>query len=320
MVMDEKDLKYLKSCINNLFSKYVDEDLTDNLRYISQYYSYLADSIDYQKFIINADSELIESFESVYLWLKEKLLLYPDSIRHQVEEIFEEKKLCEIFAIISNLDQSHVKEIKLNRFLKRLPKFYSLLGIKFAIPSSDLEFINIKNLFEVKMSLKRISQILKYARTINISDYDESFNDFRTHYDPNIINKNKIFTLINYFRVQLEHIPDENQRKIISDKIDSLEAELRRPKVRWAVIFTGFFILFGFLADLKTLDSDVYTEPLKTIERIISVLHNDGKVQETQPKLLSDNSRENSGNSNKKPKKGPPIIPEAINIKREDDE
>ena len=93
------------------------------------------------------------------------------------------------------------------------------------------------------MSLKRISQILKYARTINISDYDESFNDFRTHYDPNIINKNKIFTLINYFRVQLEHIPDENQRKIISDKIDSLEAELRRPKVRWAVIFTGFFIL-----------------------------------------------------------------------------
>ena len=134
MVMDEKDLKYLKSCINNLFSKYVDEDLTDNLRYISQYYSYLADSIDYQKFIINADSELIESFESVYLWLKEKLLLYPDSIRHQVEEIFEEKKLCEIFAIISNLDQSHVKEIKLNRFLKRLPKFYSLLGIKFAIP------------------------------------------------------------------------------------------------------------------------------------------------------------------------------------------
>ena len=317
--MEESDLKYLKNRINNIFSKYVDEDLSDHLRHISDYYSYLGDCIEYKKFSVTADFELIESFEAVYLWLKEKLLLYPDSIRNQVVEIFKEKKLCEIFAIIANLEPEHLKEIRLNRIFKRLPKFYSIFGIKAAMPQSDIEFVNIKDFFEVKMSLKRISQILKYARTIDVVDFDESYNDFKEHYDPNIINKHKIFTLINYFRVQIEDIPDEQYRKALSDKIDSLEAEIRRSKVRWAVVFTGFFILFGFLADLKTLNPDIYTKPLRTIENIINVLHNDGKVQETQPKLLLEETPLQDESPNNKPPRDPPIMPEMVSIKKDDE-
>lgn len=314
--MDQEEITYLKIHIEHLFSQHHQEDPSRDLLYISKYFLYLSNTIDYQKFIIGADIEFIDSFESVYLWLQEKLLIYPESIRRQVYEIYTTKKLCEIFAIISNLNEQHVREIRRNRFVRKLPKLYSFLGIKLMLPLSDNEIINSNKIFDAKMALKRLSQIIKYASSISVIDYDESINEFKDHYDPNIINKNKILTLINYLRVQIDQIPDEKTRIKISEKLESLEAEIKRPKVRWAVVFTGFFVLFGFVADLKTIDSDIYSKPLKTVEAIISLLHEDGKVQNSHPQLFLELPKETQGEN--LPARDAPNDKFDINLKEEE--
>ena len=78
----------LKFQVEHLFSRYVTSwDLSNQISQISKYYAYLADALDYRRVNIDADPELIQRFESVYLWLQDRLVVYPDSIRRQISEI-----------------------------------------------------------------------------------------------------------------------------------------------------------------------------------------------------------------------------------------
>ncbi len=284
------NIEYLKIQIQNLFSRYFDRDPTENLRYVSEYFGYLADAIDYERFSINADKELVDSFESIYLWLQDELLYYPESIRNQVIEIVKNKELCEIFAIISNLSKEDLVKIWKRKKFKHNPILLLLLMFNrsFVLPPGDKEYITSTKLFDAKMGLRRLSQIVKFTSSQKLFDYDENFKDFKSNYDPNLINKNKIVTLINLLRVEAANIPDEENKKKLFEKLDNLESEVKRPKVRWAIVITGFFVIFGFLSDLKTLNPTMYERSLKIAESIISVLHQDGLVQKSQPALLID--------------------------------
>ena len=94
--------------------------------------------------------------------------------------------------------------------------------------------------------------------------------------------------MVNYLRVQASSISDEAVRARLTNKLADLEAEIRKPKVRWGIVITGFFILFGFLADLKTVYPTIYDKPLKTVTSILLVLHKDGLVSSKEQPLLSE--------------------------------
>ncbi len=313
--MDEKELEYLKIHLRSLFYNENERDLSRDFKYISDYYRYLAKCIDYQKFSINSDIELLEEFEAVHLWLQEKLLLFPDIIRKQVDEIFTDQKLCDVVSFMTNMSEEHVYEIQRNKKFRRFPKLYSFLGVKLILPNEQSELIKEDTFFAVKMALSRLSQILKYASSVNVSNYDETIHEFKDHYNPELINKNKILTLINYLRVQIGNNPENENLEKISRRLDSLEAEIQRPKVRWALVITGFFVLMGFLADLKTLEPNIYSEPFKTIESIIHVIHADGLVQESMSKNLIEHKKSENHSNSQWPEEDPPIPRKETEIK-----
>jgi hypothetical protein len=115
--------------------------------------------------------------------------------------------------------------------------------------------------------------------SLDTPEYDEPLAEARDNYDPNLVDKNKLGVLINLLRLQLSDVGDKGQRQRLLHSVDRLEAEVRRPKVRWSAVIMGCFVLLGVLADLKSLFPAIYDKPLRTMESIITVLHEDAQVQ-----------------------------------------
>ena len=61
-------------------------------------------------------------------------------------------------------------------------------------------------------------------------DYDETLGDFKDNFDPNIVDKTKLLTLVNYLHVQVNSISDEAVRTRLTTKLADLEAEIRKPR------------------------------------------------------------------------------------------
>ena len=76
---------------------------------------------------------------------------------------------------------------------------------------------------------------------------------------------------MNLLRVQINEHPVSEEKKIILEKLENIETELRRPKARWGIIITGFFILLGFIADLKTIKPDIYKEPYTIVQKVLAI-------------------------------------------------
>ena len=281
-------LDRLKYHIKYLFSRSTIWDLSEQISHISEYYAYLASALNHRRADIDADPELIQRFESVFLWLQDRLVVYPDSIRRQISKIVEENALCDLFAILSVLSPKEIS--KLQQKSHRFSVVAALYPFNFwrASRSDGLKQLTRPKVLGAKMALRRLSQVLEFAASIEIVDYDKTFGDFKDNFDPNIVDKTKLLTLVNYLHSQANLISDEAVRTQLTKKLDDLEAEIRKQKVRWGVVITGFFILLGFLADLKTIYPTIYDKPLQTINSILSVLHEDSLVSSKAQPLLSE--------------------------------
>jgi len=291
---DTQDI--LKKRIDWLFSSYIQHDISDELKDIAEYFSFIAERINPKNYTIEVRSDLIQCFESVYLLLLDKIRIFPDTIQNQIMNIMKENHICDIMAIAGSLDRKDISQIKFTDTFQSLLGLVPFWGKKFSISIDNDKYIDItkKSLFNLKVSLNRLSSILNYAASIKLLDYDESFYKFKNNYDPDLIDKSKLLTFINILRVQINNSPDSKEKDIILDKLENIETELRRPKARWGIIFTGFFILFGFLADLKTIKPDIYQDLYATVQKIIATMHNDGIVSTKAPQLLEGKESENT--------------------------
>jgi hypothetical protein len=286
----------IKKRIDWLFASYIQHDVSDELKDISEYFSFIADKINPRTFSIEVRSDLIQCFESVYLLLLDKICIYPDTIQNQIINITKENHICDIMAVAGSIDRKDLSRIKFSDTFQSVVGFFPFWGKKFSISLDNDKYIDIskKSLFNLKVSLNRLSSILTYAASIKLIDYDESFYKFKENYDPDLIDKSKLLAFINILRVQINNAPDSKEKDIILDKLENIETELRRSKARWGIIITGFFILFGFFADLKTIKPDIYREPYAIVQKIISTIHNDGIVSTKPPQLLEDKKPETS--------------------------
>ncbi len=286
----------LKMRIDWLFASYIQHDISDELKDIAKYFSFIAENIDPRNFTVEVRSDLIQCFESVYLLLLDKIRIYPDTIQNQIMNITKENHICDIMAIAGSLDRKDISQIKFTNTFQPLVSFLPFWGKKFGISIDNDKYIDItrKSLFNLKVSLNRLSSILTYAASIKLIDYDDSFYKFKENYDPDLIDKSKLLAYINILRVQINNTLDSKEKDLILDKLENIETELRRPKARWGIIITGFFILFGFLADIKTIHPDIYQESYAIVQKIIVTIHNDGIVSTKAPQLLEDKRSENA--------------------------
>jgi|GEM_PF-5203806 len=167
--------------------------------------------------------------------------------------------------------------------LQEIPIIFSFF-LKFMYGFPKINYDNDKllsreNILNTKISLNRLSQIVKYVSSYELVDYDESYESFKEHFNPNIVDKNKIYAFINIIKVQASQLPNTDNQKKILDRLDELEAEVKKKNPRWGLIISGFFMLLGFLADLKTIEPSVYENIYKTTSQVISVIIEDGQVQ-----------------------------------------
>jgi hypothetical protein len=276
------DIKYLKMYIEGLFNKYFDRELSESLQTVSKYFDYFADNLDPHK-LYEIDKELVQSFEAVYMWLKDKLILYPPSIKEQIEIIVTENKLLQFFSLLSFLSEDELIRARKRLRLQEMPLIISFIlkffyGFPKIIYDND-KLLSLQNIQNIKISLNRLSQIVKYASSYELVDYDESYESFKEHFNPNLVDKNKVIALINIIKVQATQLPDQDIKKKIIDRLDGLEAEVKKKKVRWGIVISGLFMLLGFFADLKTLQPNIYDDIYKTTSQVISVIIEDGQVQ-----------------------------------------
>ena len=122
--------------------------------------------------------------------------------------------------------------------------------------------------------------------SIELLDYDDALSDLKDHYDPNLIQKSRILTLVNLLKVHAEGIPDKETGGRILARLDRLEEELKKKSPRWGVILAGFLALVGFLADLKGLHPNIYGDCYKLGAQIVNALYHEGGVFANKSKTL----------------------------------
>src|SRR5436309_3557217 len=93
---DQKQLMY----VDLLFSQYAEQDPAEDLRIISQYFEHLGKHTHYRPPHINVSNALLTRFESVCLLLRDRLGIYPESVRAQVEQILKDSGLEQMFAVM----------------------------------------------------------------------------------------------------------------------------------------------------------------------------------------------------------------------------
>jgi len=279
MTADEKQLMY----VNLLFSQYAEQDSARDLRIISEYFEHLGDHINYRVSSIDVSNALLTRFESVCLLLRDRLRVYPETVHVQVEQILKDSGLERMFAIMAALSAEDLKRSVRNESHVVIAFIREFLR---ATENADMGLPTRKSMFEAKIALSRIAQILRYASSIELMDYDSTTEDLKDHYDPSLVNKAKIVALLNVLRVQANDVHDVAVRGRLLEKIDRIDEELRRPKPRWGKIIAAAFVLFGFLADLKTLNPTVYDSLYRTAHAIINVLHVEGSVEHQRQKPL----------------------------------
>ena len=314
---NENELKsefdIMKLHIDLMFSKYIDHEPAQDIQTISEYFQFIRKGIDHNKGEVDIDQSLIEQFEAICLLLKDRLLLYPEPLRIQIFEILKDDKLTQFFGVLATLDEDERLKLRrlhnLDRFIYAFLRFFGRVPPPSGISIYKL-WLTPEGLLNTKIALNRLSQILKYAATIELLDYDTGQSEFREHYDPDLVDKPKLIALINILRVQAKSIPDKEIKDKIFERVDQLENEVRKHKPRWGRIIAGFFILFGFISNLKTLSPETYDQLYTTAQKIVVTLHEEGQThkEKKSPMIPLDNNNRYA------------VIPQEVSIKQTEDE
>ena len=271
-----------------LFSKYVSRDLAEGLSDIANFFSFLSERIVPNRLVVEVPHDLLERFEPVYLLLLDKLNLYPPTIRAQVEEIARQSNVCDLMAIAGVFQSRGRNRMRLPGFWRSLLHSISIdVGVKVTLNDNTTLRVTSDTLFRLQVALRRLAVIVRYATSIEFVDYDETFHKFKRNYDPDLMDRSKLLALVNILRMEINAHPTSDEKSLLLTKLEHIEQELKRQKVRWGVVITSFFIIFGFLADLKTLNPRVYEKPCQIVQQILSVLHTDGLVSNKPPQLLA---------------------------------
>lgn len=287
--MTEEELEKLREGISRTLEGRDYPSVKDKMLTVSNYYRYMSTSIASDEILIDCDRELLSNFEAVYLWLIEQLVYLPTHLKDQVEGIFKEAKLCELFAILSSLSDKEIWTINRRR---RMNSSFGVFSSIFKIVNSreheETQLVSTTHLVNAKVSLARLSQVTKFSASKFGDDFYavDGFEEFSSRYNPNIINKARIVALVNLLKSQFHEIDESDDTKLILEKLEQVEKEINKIRPHWGLIFSTIFVIFGFTADLKTLNPDVYAKPLQTIEAILFNLHEDGQVEKNISKKL----------------------------------
>jgi len=304
--MENEETSILLKKINNLINGRGIVDRYDLIT-VADYFEHLSINLGNEISIYNVPYNLISNFDTIYLSLLDYLEYYPTNNLEQVKEIVEKNNLGYFFSKLSILssqkkDMSNADKLSNN-----------ILQALFRVKNQD---INNGELFDVKMALNRLSQIVKYVSSKEISYIKSEYNDFSEHYNFDLIDKEKIIALISLLKIELKSKGEDNPKiKKLLDKVDAVEKEIRKKdiKINWSFVVTSLFVAYGFLADFKSLMPEEFEKAVQIAGKIIEVLHHEPQVSKKSVANPFHNDTPIKENSNNYP-----ILPPEIRIEDEE--
>lgn len=268
-----------------LFDRYFDLDVPEALRHVAEYVEYLADSISPAELSTSAPKDLLSCFESVFLWVQQTLTAYPDAVREQVASIVTTNDLCQLFAILADLDESTLSRLRRSRLSRLQFRIFAAIGLELEPPEPYIP-LSRKRLYDARLALRRAAQILTYASSLRILPSDDLTSGLEEHYDPSLIDRHRILALLHVLRSGINALPPDSPAHQLSAKLDDLETELGRPRIRWGTVIAYAFVVFGFLSDLHTVSPSTYDALFRTASAILHVLQYSSPHQQPHAPLL----------------------------------
>lgn len=294
--------------LNNLnyFTQITDTtQIPYQLEHIAEYYELLSKEFKNIDSILDIEYKLLSSFETIYLTLLDKLIYYRGEEKNKIQHIFENNNLCDFFiqAAILNNDPSLFKKYSRRRFFESsVSILLPLISFTTSIsPPDDANkeskyiIINDETIFQTKSCLLRLSQLLRFMANKDKFLFDDTFDEFKDHYNFDLVNVDKLLYLISVLKTELSNNDDNPRSQLLLAKLKKIEAEIKKKnKIKWSFVITSVFVIFGFIADLKTLAPEKFNNAAIITENIISALHQDPQVdrnfKNNQNLLLDMNS------------------------------
>ena len=106
-----------------------------------------------------------------------------ESSAYPSSEIVDRNSLCDLFAILSALSAKELAALRQRSLAFSVLDMFPSFGRRSSW-SDDLKQLTMPQVLRAKMALKRLSQILQFAASIEVVDYDNTFFEFKDNYDP----------------------------------------------------------------------------------------------------------------------------------------
>lgn len=267
------EVNYL-SQLNAIFDPGEQHDVSVELNKAANYFSYIADNINHSQVLLTCDKTMFSVFEPLLLWLDDQLRTISGELREKATKLIVDNGLAERFAIFASLSEN------------------DMLAMRQAAEGDEKLPLTRSKLFEAKIPLRRLAGLAKYAASLPAQDYDENIEDVKTHYNPDLIEVSRLLAQLVVLRDTLRDAPKNVETATILKRIEYIEAELKRPKVRWGKVIFYVFALFSFVADVKSVFPETYDGAYQAISRIVVGLHVDGQVQKKTPNLIPHDGRD----------------------------
>jgi hypothetical protein len=264
--------------VEQLFSKYSQKDTEEELSLISEYLAVLAAKIDIEELNVTVTHELLKNFNAVVLLLRDRLLLYPENFQAQILELLTKSDAERIFDVISVSSPAQLaRMLHPSRSISRV--LFEGLDSWRGKRELDPRAISVSNLFDAKVALNKLAQLTKYLSTIEIKNYEPEWQEFSDHFNPNLLDKQKLLALVDRLKGGILGVDDLHVQRRIQEYVEKLETEIRRTKPRWGRIIAGFFVVLSFVADLKTVSPGVYDSVYNDVLHILTVVTQDSGVE-----------------------------------------
>lgn len=130
-----------------------------------------------------------------------------------------------------------------------------------------------------------MAQILIYASSIDAAPSESLGVGLEDHYDPNLIDRNRLLALTHLLRSDLERLPPGAAGHRLLSVLDEMDRELRRRRPRWRTVIASAFVLLSVLANLKTVAPNLYESAFRTASAIISLLQTPSPAPPHAPAL-----------------------------------
>lgn len=283
--------KEVRNSLYHLFSEYSDREIREDLLDLARYMDYLSERIDYRRARINAPSDIVRSFESTVLLMRDRLEIFPADVKSQVENLLMDRSLSTTLGTLGALDEVDADSVSKNARRGIIPtilRVFSSLANIHVLQRVDAEELGLtpKVLLDARKRLTNLAQVAKFASTLDVARTDNLNEDYSDQFNTDRIDKDKVRSLVTTLMDQVSELPNSNHREKLLQSIKRLEKEVCRRRPRWTKIAGQLLILMSVLANLKTLAPDIFEKAFHTVETIVKVIQREGQVNHVEQKLL----------------------------------